>query len=175
MPARAATSLIALLVATLSLTAAEKKLTFDERVEITRGLTAEYATLKAPLPRSRKALEVRTDGTYDKQQWDAAGREYGPAARVGDLVQISKVAIEGDRLVLDINGGFRGGRKWYERIEVGVGGSTSPVGRGNSSAPGGVTIALLFPKGVPALAAAEFKKMLAPVLDFEKHSATEQY
>jgi len=176
MPARAAASLFALLVATGPLTAAEKKLTFAERVEITRGLTAEYATLKAPLPRSKKALEVRTDGTYDKQQWDAAGREYGPAARVGDLVQISKVAIEGDRLVLDINGGFRGGRKWYERIEVGVGGSTSPVGgRGNSSAPGGVTIALLFPKGVPALAAAEFKKMLAPVLDFEKHSATEQY
>jgi hypothetical protein len=42
-------------------------------------------------------------------------------------------------------------------------------------APGGTSIVLLFPKGVPAAAAADFKKMLAPVLDFEKRSATENY
>ncbi len=38
MPPRAATSFFVLLVATGPLTAAEKKLTFDERVEITAGL-----------------------------------------------------------------------------------------------------------------------------------------
>ncbi len=154
---------------------AERKLTFEERVELTRGLTAEYATVKAPLPRSKKALPFPSSGAYDKKQWEAAGREYGPAARVGDLVQISKVEIESDRLLLEINGGFRGGRKWYERIEVGAGGRTAPISQGGSNAPGGTLIALLFPKGVPAASAAEIKKMLAPVLDFEKRSATEQY
>jgi hypothetical protein len=169
----------AALLATLALAgrplAADSKLTFAERVEISRGLTAEYATAKVGLPRSRKALAVNADGTYDKTQWDGAGREFGPAARAGDQVQISKVTIEGDKLVLDINGGFRGGRRWYDRIEVGMGGGTRPVNSGNSAAPGGTTIALLFPKGVPALAASDFKKMLAPVLEFEKRSATEQY
>lgn len=155
--------------------AGQRKLTFDERVEIMRGLTAEYATAKIPLPRSKKALALNPDGTYDKAEWNAAGREYGPAARAGDAVQISKVAIEDDKLVLDINGGFRGGRRWYERVEVGVGGTTRPVGRGATAAPGGTSIALKFAKGVPALSAADFKKMLAPVLEFEKRSATEQY
>jgi hypothetical protein len=169
-------AIAAALVAVLAV-AADRKLTFAERVEISRGLTAEYATAKVPLPRSRKALAVNPDGTYDKTQWDGAGREYGPAARSGDQVQISKVTIEGDKLVLDINGGFRGGRRWYDRIEVGMGGSSrnSGMGRGGTSAPGGTTIALLFPKGVPALAASDIKKMLAPVLDFDKHSVTEQY
>jgi|MudIll2142460700_1097286.scaffolds.fasta_scaffold84793_1 hypothetical protein len=175
MRARGAAALAAIVAAGCPLAAADRKLTFDERVEIMRGLTAEYATVKTPLPRSKKALPVNADGTYEKTQWDAAALEFGPAARVGDSVQISKVTIDDDKLILDVNGGFRGGRKWYERIEVGVGGGTSPINRGNSSAPGGTTIALLFPKGVPAAAAADFKKMLAPVLDFEKRSATEQY
>ncbi len=166
---------IALLIAACLPTAAQKKLTFEERVEITRGLTAEYATAKVPLPRSKKALPMNADGTYEKSEWTAAGQEYGPAARVGDAVQVSKVSIESDRLVLEINGGFRGGRKWYQRVEVSAGTSTRPLGGGNTAAPGGTSIALLFPKGVPAAAAADFKKMLAPVLDFEKHSATENY
>lgn len=155
--------------------AAQKKLTFEERVEIMRGLTAEYATAKIPLPRSKKALPVNTDGTRDKSAWDAAGQEYGPAARAGDAVQVSKVSIEDDKLVLEINGGFRGGRKWYERIQVSAGTSSRPLGGNTTMAPGGTSIALLFPKGVPAAAAADFKKMLAPVLDFEKRSATENY
>jgi hypothetical protein len=155
--------------------AAQKKLTFDERVEIMRGLTAEYATAKVLLPRSKKALVLNPDGSFDKAEWNSAGQEYGPAARIGDAVQISKVTIEDDKILLDVNGGFRGGRRWYERVEVGVGGGTRPIGRNATSAPGGTSIALKFAKGVPALAAADFKKMLAPVLEFEKRSATEQY
>jgi hypothetical protein len=151
-----------------------RKLTFEERIEITRGLTAEYATVKVFLPRSKKALPVSQDGSYDKAKWDEAGREHGPAARVGDLVQITRVGIEDDKLILDINGGFKGGRKWYERIEVGMGSRTSPISN-QTNAPGGTTIAILFPKGLPAMEASEFKKILKPVLDFERRSATEQF
>ncbi|MBI4873155.1 MAG: hypothetical protein HY822_00835 [Acidobacteria bacterium] len=157
--------------------AQKRKLAFDERVAIMRGLTAEFATAKVPLPRSKKPLQVTAEGAWEKKAWDAAGMEFGPAARAGDQVQISRVEIEDDKLILELNGGFRGGRKWYDRIEVGMGSGsrTTPINRGNTSAPGGTAIALLFPKGVPALEAAAFKKMLAPVLDFEKRSATEQY
>ncbi len=151
-----------------------RKLTFEERIEITRGLTAEYATVKVLLPRSKKALPINQDGTYDKQKWEEAGREHGPAARAGDLIQITKVDIGDDKLTLDINGGFKGGRKWYERIEVGMGSRTSPIGS-QTTAPGGTSIVILFPKGLPAMEAAEFKKILKPVLDFERRSATEQF
>ena len=52
---------------------------------------------------------------------------------------------------------------------------TTPINsQQNTAAPGGTSIAVVFDKQVPALQAAELKKMLAPILDFEKRTATEQ-
>jgi hypothetical protein len=153
-----------------------EKLTFEDRVELTRGLMAEYGTVKVLLPRSRKALEFNSDGTYDKKGWSEIAKESGPAARNGDLVQITKITLEHDRILFEINGGFKGGRKWYQGVQVGVGGSTAPVSTNNdSNAPGGTSIALLFHKPLEPIKASEVKKMLATVIDFEKHSVTEVY
>jgi hypothetical protein len=154
-----------------------RKLTFEERVELVRGLMAEYATVKTALPRSKKPLPYDTATfTWDKEKWDEAGREFGPAARVGDLVQITKVEIENDKILLEINGGLKSGRKWYQRIEVGMGNRTSPVSSGQgTNAPGGTNLAVLFPKGVQPIEAADFKKLLKPIMDFEKRTATENY
>ncbi|MBI3209227.1 MAG: hypothetical protein HYZ37_10060 [Candidatus Solibacter usitatus] len=143
-------------------------------MEIIRGMTAEFATLKVLLPRSKKALSINKDGTYDKQQWDSIGKELGPAGRAGDLVQITKITIEDDKLVLEVNGGLKSGRRWYDRVEVGMGSRTNPVGQGGNAKLGTV-VALVFPKGVPPLQSSEIKKILAPVMDFEKRSATEQF
>ena len=151
------------------------KLTEEDRIDILRGLSSEYATAKIQLPRSKKALPFESNGTWDKGAWKEAAREFGPAARTGDLVQITKVSIDEDRIVLEINNGMKSGRKWYQRVEVGMGTQTAPISQGQSTAPGGTTIALLFDKASPPMKAAEVKKLLAPILDFEKHSATEQY
>ena len=152
------------------------KLTDQQRIELIRGLTAEYATVKAPLPRSKKALEYDSEGTYDKKAWEAAGRELGPAARVGDLVQVTKVDIESEKIILAINGGFNSGKpKWHQRIQIGMGGQSVPLSQGQSNAPGGTSIALLFHGPVPAVKADQIKKMLAPVLDFEKRTAAQTY
>lgn len=156
---------------------AAEKLSFEDRIELTRGLTAEYATVKVLLPRAKKALEFDAkERTYDKKAWDAVAREYGPAARNGDLVKVTKVDLENDRIVLQINGGFKGGRKWYQGVQVGVNnGPMQPVSTNDSNAPGGTSIAILFHKPLEPIKAAEIKKMLASVLDFDKHSVTENY
>jgi hypothetical protein len=163
------------ILAALCAPAPAEKLTTQERIEIMRGLTAEYATMKVPLPRSPKALQVRASGEWDHKQWAEMATKNGPAARIGDLVQVSKVTIEDDKLILEINGGFKGGRKWYEHLEVGMGGSTAPIGNTQSNAPGGTTIALLFDGKTPALKTAEIKKMLVPIMDFERRTSTENY
>jgi hypothetical protein len=156
--------------------AGDKKLTDDDRIEILRGIMAEYANVKAFLPRSPKPLPFDSNGTWDKQVWAEAGQKWGPSARVGDQVQITKVTIEGDKIILEINGGMKGKGHWYDHVQVGTGGSTRPVStQQNTSAPGGTNIALLFNKPVPPVKAAEIKKMLAPVLDFDKETATENY
>jgi hypothetical protein len=143
-----------------------------------RGLTAEYATVKILLPRAKKALEFDSKGTYDKGAWAEVAKESGPAARTGDLVQVTKIDIEDDRIVLQINGGYKGGKKWYQGVQLsgGMGGAQVPLNQGNdSNAPGGTSIAVLFHKPLEPIKALEVKKMLAPVLDFEKRSATQLY
>lgn len=164
---------------TLPLLSGQDKLTLQDRVELLRGLSSEYASVKQFLPRSKKPLPFEVEGTYDKQAWEAAAKQYGPAARVGDLVQVTKVSIEDDRIVLQINGGFKGGRKWYQGIAIGGGmgdgGPMTPISTGDSNAQGGTTIAILFHKPLEPVKASQVKKMLAPVLDFERRSATELY
>lgn len=151
------------------------KLSVDERLEIERGLNAEFATMKTALPRSRKALVFKSDGSFDQRNWDKAMQENGPAARVGDEVQITSVEIEGNRIVLQVNGGTKSGH-WYDHVQVGMGNNTSPVSRGqNGQGAAGSNIALVFPGSVPSIKAAEIRQMLGPVFDFEKHSASEQY
>jgi hypothetical protein len=58
---------------------------------------------------------------------------------------------------------------------VGVGGGTAPIAGNRSNAPGGTSIAILFHQPLEPVKAAAIKKMLAPVIDFEKHSVTEIY
>jgi hypothetical protein len=153
------------------------KLSFDEQLEIERGLTAEFATAKVALPHSKKALVIRSDGTYDKSAWGRALQDNGPAARLGDEIQITRVQIESNKILFEINGGTHSGH-WYDHVQVGMGGGYSPVGTQQNrqqQTANGSHLALVFPGSVPSLKAAEIRQILAPIMDFEKHSASEQY
>jgi len=171
-----AASLLVAFVGLGPATAADRKLTSQERIELIRGLSAEYATAKAAIPRSKKTLVFHANGSFDKAVWEKTGKESGPAARIGDAIQVTKVTIEDDRIVFELNGGYKGGPKWYQRIQIGVGTQTTPVGSGSqSTAPAGTTLALVFPGQIPHVDSAKVKELLAPVLDFQKHSPTELY
>jgi hypothetical protein len=179
MRAIAAFATVAVTVAPFAAAYAAEKLTMDDRIEIIRGMGSEYAKVKVLLPRSKKDLPFEAAGTYDKKAWSEIAKEYGPAARNGDTVQITKVEIGSDHIVLQINGGFKGGAHWYQGVQIGAGPSTAPtpvaVGGDDSNAPGGTSIVILFHRPLEPIKAAEIKKILSPVLDFDKHSATEVY
>lgn len=157
--------------------AQDRSLTAEERVELIRGLTAEYATAKTGLPRSKDPLPLNTQGLINQTRWAAAERENGPAAKSGDLVQITKVTLDDKRIVFEINGGIAGGRKWYQKVSVQAnGGASVPLGSGSQSvAAAGTSLALIFPGKLPAMKTEEVKKLLAPVLDFTQRSASEKY
>jgi hypothetical protein len=144
-------------------------------MEIERGLTAEFATARVQLPRSKKALVFHSNGQYDRNAWDDTARANGTAARLGDEIQITRVVIEQKKILLEINGGVKSGH-WYDHIEVGMNGGMAPVNRNqNTAVANGSNIALVFPGSVPALKAADIRQMLAPLFDFEKHTAAELY
>ncbi len=156
---------------------AQAKLTPEQRATIIRELVAEYGTAKILIPRSKKPLPLSPEGVVEEDMvWADALQKFGPAARLGDLAQITKVEFKKDSLVLVINHGLNGGRKWWHRVQVSGTSQMSTLGQGQETyAPGGTTIALVFDDEIPAKTADEFKQMLKPILDFEQRSATELY
>jgi hypothetical protein len=168
--------LIAALAAAGSLRADSKKAAEDQHIELLRGLTAEWATVKTYLPRSKKPLDFDASGTWDPVKWAEAGRELGPAAKIGEMVQVTHVSIEKDAIVLELNHGTKSLGHWYDHVSAGTGGAVGPVGDPNAIvAANGTNIIVHFPKGIGSLTSVEFKKILAPVLDFDKHTVTEEY
>lgn len=151
------------------------RITEEQRIELVRNLTAEYATVKESLPRSKKPLELETNGKYDRQKWVALMREAGPAARLGDQVQITKITIENERIVFEINGGIKSGKHWYDNVQVGMGTGATPIGHGDATATTGTYLSLEFRKPIGEIDTAEVKKMLAPLFDFDKHTVTQLY
>ncbi|MDZ7637343.1 MAG: hypothetical protein U5J83_03675 [Bryobacterales bacterium] len=153
-----------------------RRLRDEDKVVLLRGLMAEYATSKILIPRSKKALAVEEDGRYSQEEWDKANNKNGVAARAGDLVQFTKVKIEDDEIEFELNGGM-GGRKWYQGLEVGMGGGggTVPVARQGMNSPGGSKLVLRFSKDAPPRTVDEVKDLLGDVFDFNQRSATEQY
>jgi len=159
-----------------------KKLSQDQRVELLRGLGSEYAVAKIILPNSRKALPFEENGTWDKKKWEEAVRKDGPAARIGDMVQITKVDVDDDAITLQLNNGLKKKGSWRDRVQIGVGG---PVAVGPTAGPdypqassqphSGTAIVIKFKDSIGDITSAQLKKLLAPVLDFEKHSASENY
>lgn len=156
---------------------AQQKLTEDDRIDILRGLLSEYATVKEPLPRSKKPLPYDASGSWDKQAWDQAALQLGPAARVGDLVQVTNVDIQSDKIILEINNGMKGPKGgWKNHVQVGMGPTMAPINtQQNSNAPSGTSIAVMFGGPVPSLKADDVKKMMAPVLDFDTQTAADNY
>lgn len=167
--------LLILLLPAALVSAREKKLTVDERMALLRGLTAEYAKAKVLIPRSKKGLAVEPTGKWDKEAWEKANVEFGPAARVGEMVQITKVKIEDDRVELELNHGLKTGPKWYERVEVGMGNGTAPISGRDNVAKAGTNLTIAFGKNIETLEVAGVKKMLGQILDFEMRSVTESY
>jgi hypothetical protein len=154
---------------------AKDKLTEDEKIEILRNISAEFAKAKTYLPRSKKPLEYDMDGTWDKGAWQRLSQGNNVAARVGDQIKITHVAFEGSRLVLEINGGLKSGKHWYDHIEAGMGNNTRPAGNGDYTATTGTNIEINFHKPMEGVTSAEIKRILLPLMDFDAKSAAKMY
>jgi hypothetical protein len=169
--------LLVAFLAVVSLHGDTKKLSQDQRVELVRGLSSEYATAKIILPNSRKALPFEENGSWDKKKWEDAVRKDGPAARAGDMVQITKVDVDDDAITLQLNNGLKKQGSWRDRVQISMGGvtpqQTNP--QGSNQLHTGTAIMIKFKDSIGDITSAQLKKLLAPVLDFEKHSASENY
>ncbi len=153
-----------------------KSLRPESRVWILRGLLSEFVTLRKGLPRGDKGLPLDTQGKIDEQELTRLITNNGIAVRPGEIVQITKIDFGKKEIVFDVNGGGKRKRKWYQNLEVGMGGSTRPVNTGQSTElAAGSSIALQFGGPIPDITVDDLKAMLTPVFDFTRRSATVLY
>jgi len=166
---------LALALWVVPLAFAKEPMTPGARIALIRGLVKEIAVNKVPLPRGKKGIFVEYPGKLDKGKADAELRVNGLAIKPGMPVEITKLTFKSDEIVFEINGGGKKRSKWYQHIEIGMGGTTQPVTRETPELAYGSWIKLTFPGKVPTLTVAEVKQALGSVLDWERHAPTVLY
>ena len=150
----------------------------DGQINLIRGLSSEIAVSKVTLPRGKHGISLDTKGKIDQSKAQQELRENGPAINPGTPVKITKIDFKSDRLTFEINGGGKNGKHWYQHIEIGMGTTTQPIATpqgGTQTLAYGSYVTLTFPGRVPNLTAPQVRQLLAPALDFERHSPTVLY
>lgn len=148
----------------------------DVHIELIRALQSEVAVAKVPLPRGKHGVYVSDQGRLDQSKANAELRENGPAIKPGMPVEITHITFKGERIVFEINHGGKSGKKWYQRIYVGMGTAEQPVVPDNSPILAyGSWITLKIPGQMTDLTVPQVKKLLSAVLDFERRAPTVLY
>ncbi|MEI9812837.1 MAG: type II CAAX endopeptidase family protein [Acidobacteriota bacterium] len=173
---RLVVNIAGLLLAAAVAQADTHKLTDEQKRELVRGLTAEWAKAKIELPVSKKPLPFDSIGARDEEFWKDALYKNGPAARPGDMVQITKIDVDDDKIKVELNDGSKKGR-FLDHVQIsGSGGTmTGPPKAGPTSAAAGTSIEIRFPKSIGEIDSAGVKKILSSIMDFNIHTAVETY
>jgi hypothetical protein len=147
----------------------------DMHIAIIRALGSEIAVAKVPLPRGKKGIFLKADGNINQAEADSELRMNGPAIRPGMPVEITKITFKGEKIVFEINGGGKSSKKWYQHIEIGVGGTTQPISQQPPVLTYGSWVTVNVKGKASDVTPDEVKKLLGSVLDFERHSPTVLY
>lgn len=154
-----------------------EKLTEASELDLVRYVSGEFAKALRALPAGKEGFRLDAGKGVNDQQLDSAVATHGAAVHLGDQVQITRLQFHGHTVVVDVNGGGRGKRHWYDHIQIGMGGTMpmpqSRVTQDNQGPPGlqpgmGSTIFLEFDKYIPDLTPDELKQALSSILDFSK-------
>lgn len=168
---------VLLLMGSLGMTQAKEKVPKDDRLVLIRELAHEIAVTKVPLPKGKHGVYLDSSGKLDQGKAREELRSQGTAVSAGMPIEITKMTFKGSRIIFEINGGGKSGKKWYQRIEVGMGTSTAPIAtpQQNVQVANGSYVTLEVPGNVENLSAVQAKQLLSSVLDFERHSPTVLY
>jgi hypothetical protein len=155
-------------------------LTKQTRYYLIRGLQSEIAFARTSFPMGTKGLTMREDGTITPSGRDLekAMAAMGPSVKPGDRVRITQIRIAKSYILFELNGGPLKRKRWYDHIDVGVGGNGIPSVTPQNQKPDnphGTLLVLEFKKFVPEIAPDALKEMLHPALDFSSKSAAEAY
>jgi hypothetical protein len=149
----------------------------ETRQNLIHAFDAELVYIRIPFPMGRIGLKLHNGVvTPNGQELQMMMATYGPAAKPGDLARISDIRVNERSIHFEINGGPVKKKKWYQRIEVGGMGGSTPIAPSDSNANArGSFVDLIFDRSVPEMSPVQLKQLLMPVFDFNSKSALEAY
>jgi hypothetical protein len=139
------------------------------RLEVIRIMTAEQGFAMRPFPRGHKGLTLVANGNLDP-----AGEPYlamitsaGTSAKPGDRLVLTDIKIDKTKIIFELNGGPDHKHAFLRHIQIGTGGSMSPVVQDKDPDPAGARLTLDFKGPVPELTGSQVKALLAPLISFD--------
>jgi hypothetical protein len=148
----------------------------NTRIDIIRGLLREVGVTKVPLPRGKSGVRVNAQGMLYREEAQKEMHLNGMAMQAGTPAVITKIEFKSNKIIFELNGGGKSGKKWYQHIEIGVGGATNPIGPQQQTVTSyGSSVTVDFGKALPDLTVPQVKTVLSGILDFERHSPTVLY
>ncbi len=143
----------------------------DAKFEILRTVMADQASARVQMPFGSAGVEVTDAGQLNQQKLDSELKKNGQSIDVGKVVTITELSFGDKEIEIELDGGGRNKKGFFDRLEGGIGSQTVPVSGRDVKKAKGSKIVLKFANKVPAdLTPDQLKKFLAPVLDFEKHN-----
>jgi len=158
----------------------------DTKLELIRYVSGEFAKAAKSLPAGKEGFLQYVEKPLNEEVLQRAVATHGAAVHAGEQVQITKLEFRSHTIVVDVNGGGRGKRRFLDHIQIGMGGGGTPFPQSSAQKqevgppglqPGaGSTLFLEFNKSIPDLSPEDLKKLLSPFLDFTRQrSATVQW
>ncbi|HEX2918824.1 MAG TPA: hypothetical protein VHN81_09900 [Edaphobacter sp.] len=141
------------------------------RRELIRNLESEQGFAHLAIPVGVVTLKANGDLSPAGDKYRQMIYQKGQAAGPGDRVMVTSLAIKGDQLVIDLNGGPYAKHRFLSHIQF----NDNPVAPTTGERPMGSRINLVFPGGIPDISAPEVKALLAPVVDFGVKSGEQAY
>jgi hypothetical protein len=145
------------------------------RIEVIRGMLREVAVTKVALPRGKRGVRVDAKGKLDREDALKEMRTNGAAMKSGMPAEITKIEFKEKQIVFELNGGGRSGKKWYQHIDISMGGMPEPLDQQDQVLAYGSSVTLDYGADLPDLTIPQIKTLLSNVLDFQRHSPTVLY
>jgi hypothetical protein len=163
-----------------------KKATLQEssKLELIRYVSGEFAKAAKSLPAGKEGFLQYVEKPVNEELLQRAVATHGAAVHAGEQVQITKLEFRDHTVIVDVNGGGRGKRRFLDHVQIGMGGAPTmrtkteaqEVGPPGLQPGAGSTLFLEFNKSIPDLSPDDLKQLLSPFLDFAKQrSASVQW
>src|SRR5205085_4248097 len=124
----------------------------DAKFEILRTVIADQASARIAMPFGTDGVELSDMGEINKEKLDKEIKKNGQSIETGKVVTVTEIAFDDDKIEIELDGGGKNKKSFFDRIQVGVGmgNQTTPVGREDKTAKAkGSKIIVRFAKKVP--------------------------